>query len=233
MFARHSLRLRVGLGSAVAIGCGASLCDTSRLPAVTLYEYGTTRSARCRWLMLEAGVPFSAVETRPHAAEVKALNPRGKLPIAVIDGHVVTESAAICSHLADLAANVGPRLIAPAGTIERAQHDQWVSFALTELDAWTWHSFITGRVLPSGCPEEVAAFNRRMWRRSVEEVLEPHLASNEYLVGGSFSCADVVVGWSLNWGRRLGILGEEVAVPATRAYLARLLAHPHCVLNKD
>ena len=127
-----------------------------------------------------------------------------------------------------------PRLIAPAGTSERAQHDQWVSFALTELDAWRWHTFISERVHPDADWEASNALNQRMWRRSVELVLEPHLAAgNEYLVGGAFSCADIIVGWSLNWGRRSGLLGEDVAAPATRAYLARLLARPNCALARD
>ena len=101
--------------------------------------------------------------------------------------------------------------------------------AIPPARMFTWELFKCIRVGDEDDWDDAA----EVTEAAVEEVLEPHLASNEYLVGGSFSCADVVVGWSLNWGRRLGMLGEEVAVPATRAYLARLLARPHCVLNKD
>ncbi|MBT3371834.1 MAG: hypothetical protein HOA08_01535 [Rhodospirillaceae bacterium] len=55
---------------------------------VTLYEAGTSRSARCRWTLLEAGMPFNSV-TRANLSksdEVKALHPLGKLPVAVMVG---------------------------------------------------------------------------------------------------------------------------------------------------
>ena len=232
---RHMLFRRLlattSAGAAAAITASAALAQ----PKITLYEYGTTRSTRCRWTLKEAGLAFDALDTRPHKPEVLALNPIGKLPVAVIDGGVLTESAAISTHLADVAASTeGCRtLIAPSRTIERAQHDQWVSFALTELDAWRWHSFIMERVTKEPTPDAVKNLNDRMWTRSVRTVVEPHVAKHDYLVGDAFSCADIVVGWSLNWGRRDGLLDDDEALPATRAYLARLLAREHCALNKE
>ena len=66
-----------------------------------LFEFGTTRSAHCRWVLLEAGLAFEAVECRPHAPEVKALNPSGKLPILVVDEQPLRHrgSAAICTFV--------------------------------------------------------------------------------------------------------------------------------------
>ena len=64
---------------------------------ITLYESGTSRSARCRWTLLEAGIAFESV-SRPKLVgsdEVKALRPLGKLPVAVIDGRPIFEAAAI------------------------------------------------------------------------------------------------------------------------------------------
>ena len=105
--------------------------------------------------------------------------------------------------------------------------------ALTELDAWRWHSFIMERVTKEPTPDAVKNLNDRMWTRSVRTVVEPHVAKHDYLVGDAFSCADIVVGWSLNWGRRSGLLDDDEALPATRRYLSRLLAREHCALNKD
>ena len=89
---------------------------------VTLYESGTSRSARCRWTLLEAGITFNSV-ARPKLAksdEVKALHPLGKLPIAVIDGRVLFESAAICTYIADNVPAVGRRV--------HRQHETGVAF---------------------------------------------------------------------------------------------------------
>ena len=95
---RHMLFRRLlattSAGAAAAITASAALAQ----PKITLYEYGTTRSTRCRWTLKEAGLAFDALDTRPHKPEVLALNPIGKLPVAVIDGGVLTESAAISTH---------------------------------------------------------------------------------------------------------------------------------------
>ena len=41
---------------------------------------------------------------------------------------------------------------------------------------------------------------------------------------------DIIVGWCLNWARRLGHLDE---FPALRRYVQRLLARPLCALAQD
>ena len=83
---------------------------------VTLYESGTSRSSRCRWTLLEAGISFESV-SRPNlqkSDEVRAMHPLGKLPVAVIDGKSLFESAAICTYLADHATRVD-LVAAPGG----------------------------------------------------------------------------------------------------------------------
>ena len=65
------------------------------------------------------------------------------------------------------------------------------------------------RVTKEPTPDAVKNLNDRMWTRSVRTVVEPHVAKHDYLVGDAFSCADIVVGWSLNWGRRDGLLDDD------------------------
>jgi len=238
--ASSTSRLRLCAAGVAALAGGTVAAATSlaaspgKLPTVVLYENGKARSARCRWLLQEAGVPFEAIQTRPHAPNVLAINPTGKLPIAQVNGQTVTESTAICTHLADLIRlNGGAELIAPPGTPERAQHERWISFTLSELDAWKWHSFVMERVVPEGeGVAAIASLNDKMWSTSVRKVVEPHLQEHDYLVGDTFSCADIVMAWSLNWGRRSGLLeGEETR--ATKAYLARVTSRPHCALATE
>ena len=197
---------------------------------VTLYESGTSRSARCRWTLLEAGIIFNSV-ARPKLAksdEVKALHPLGKLPIAVIDGRALFESAAICTYIADHAPAVD--LIAKAGSWERGQHDQWTCFALTEMEAWLWNTAVNKYVL---APEQriEAGFeqNVMMFGRSAS-MLNDVLLRQEYLVENRFTVTDIIVGWTVNWGRRQGLLD---GLTGLQAYLNRLLERPHCALAKD
>ena len=55
---------------------------------ITLYGAGTTRSSRCRWTLMELGLNFHYVDNNAliGTAELKKIQPLGKLPAIVIDG---------------------------------------------------------------------------------------------------------------------------------------------------
>ena len=197
---------------------------------VTLYGVGTNRSARCRWALDEAGVAFTEVDKRALADRdaLRQFHPLAKIPAAVIDGRTLFESAAICTYIADRvpAAN----LIAKPGSFARAEHDQWVAYCLTEMEAWLWNSAVNKFVLPEA--KRVSAGleqNVEMFKRSVL-VLDAHLARHDYLVEDRFTVTDIIVGWCVNWARRQAYLDE---CPAVRRYLERLLARPLCALARD
>ena len=61
-------------------------------------------------------------------------------------------------------------------------------------------------------------------------MLNDVLLSQDYLVGDGFSVTDIIVGWTVNWGRRQGLLDGMVGL---ENYLKRLLERPHCALAKD
>lgn len=196
---------------------------------VILYELGPTRSARCRWTLREAGIEYRSEERREliGSAELRRVHPLGKLPAAVIDGRPLFESAAICTYIAD---HADIDLIAEPKTWGRALHDQWVAYALTEMEAWLWNTAVNTFVLPEG--ERVAAGleqNTAMFKRGAE-ALNDYLSGHEYLVEDRFTVTDIIVGWTVNWGRRRGHLGN---MPALRAYTDRLLARAHCALAQD
>ena len=65
-------------------------------------------------------------------------------------------------------------------------------------------------------------------RKSLK-VLDDHLATTPYLVGGRFTVADIVMGYATNWARAIGWTDGLEHVPE---YNARLLARPHCPLPK-
>ena len=196
---------------------------------VTLYESGTSRSARCRWTLLEAGLSFKSLSRSdlPTSDEVKAIYPVGKLPVAIIDGKVLFESAAICTYLADHAPDID--LIAEPGSWARGQHDQWTSFALTEMEAWLWNTAINKFILPPDQRIE-AGFeqNAMMFGRSAS-VLNDVLLRDDYLVENRFTVTDIIVSWTVNWGRRQGLLD---GMGGLHAYLERLFERSHCASAK-
>ena len=197
---------------------------------VTLYGTGANRSARCKWTLEEAGVEYVQIDRRELAGadELRRFHPLAKIPAAVIDGRALFESAAICTHIADRAPAAD--LIARPGTFARAEHDQWVAFCLAEMESWLWNSGVNMYVLPE--EERITAGfeqNVKMFQRSAA-VPEAHLARTDYLVENRFTVTDIIVGWCLNWARRLGHLEE---FPALRRYVDRLLARPLCALARD
>jgi len=202
----------------------------ARAPEIILYEISHTRSARCRWALDELGLDYTSI-SRPdliHSEELTRVHPLGKLPAAVIDGRALFESAAICTYLADLAPDKG--LLCPSGTYERAVHDQWVCFCLTEMEAYLWSTArnTMSRILPEEEQvREIVPQNNEMFARAAA-VPENLLGDADYLVGGKFSMTDVIVGFTVNWA---AITGRLEGFPNLQAYLARLRARPHCPLS--
>lgn len=156
------------------------------------------------------------------------MQPPGKLPVAIIDGRALFEPAAIGTYLADHTADTD--LIARPGTRGRAWHDQWISFVLTEIGTWLWNTAVNQYVLP---PEQrvYAGFeqNAMMFTRSAS-ALNDVLSGQDYLVDDRFTVTDIIVGWTVNWGRCQGMIDGMAGL---HRYLERLLTRLHCVLAKD
>lgn len=200
------------------------------LPNIILYELGPTRSARVRWTLLEAGLPFESRGNVPAilgSEELRRIHPLGKLPAVPIDGQPLFESAAIVAAIADRVPEQG--LIAAAGSWSRALHEQWVLFALTELEPWVWTAelntldfvFPTEQHVKSIIPQ-----CRGLYRKSAA-ALQQHLSAHDYLVEDRFTAADIILGYTLNFAEEFG---WNEGYPALGAYLDRLFARPHCTL---
>jgi glutathione S-transferase len=200
------------------------------MPNIKLFELGPTRSGRCRWTLQEAGLEYESIGNTAEvigSEELRKVHPLGKLPAALIDGKPLFESAAISTAIADLVPEQD--LVARPGTWSRALHDQWVCFALTEMESWVWSTELNSMdfVLPES--QHVPAIieqNAMMFKRSAT-VLEAVLGETDYLVEDRFTVTDIIVGYTINFGREQGLVAE---FPNLLAYLERLLQREHCTL---
>lgn len=189
-----------------------------------LYGYRNGRTLRALWALEEVGAQYEYVEVdvmrgagrEPWFLEI---NPGGKVPVLDDGGRIVTESAAICIHVADKFPK--SQLMPPVGTPERTECHKWISYILTELDAPLWtiakHRF--------GLPRErrvPAVIETAGWEfRSAAKILESALAGRPYLAGLSFSVADILAGHTLLWAKSARLpLGSD----ALDTYLGKLLA---------
>ena len=181
-----------------------------------------SRNFRCLWAAEEAGIPYEHVPvpfTEIKAAPFLALNPNGKLP-AMQDGDLVLfESLAINLHIA---AKAGAPLM-PAGD-DHARALQWTLWAATEAEPnimqWAQHSFMKPPAErdPALAAAGKAASDARL------KVLEGHLASQPYLLGDTFTIADLNLS-GIYYGSWLN--GFDFGTfPKVLAWLDRCLTRP-------
>ena len=188
-----------------------------------LYGYRNGRTLRALWALEEVGVQYEYVEVDLFRGEAREpwfvkINPVGKVPVLDDEGTIVTESAAICMHLAEKFPS--SRLLPPPGTPERTECYKWISFILTELDAPLWTIAKHRFALP---PERrvPAVIETASWEfRNALEILASGLGNRTYLVPTSFTVADILAGHTLAWAHsaRLPTSGTNLD-----AYLASLM----------
>jgi glutathione S-transferase len=190
------------------------------MPEITLYFAPRSRSLRALWLLEEIGAPFELVPLDLDRADHKApemlrLNPMGKVPIVVVDGHAVWESPAIVAHLCDLFPEAG---LAPApGTPARADFYRWLSFATAVMEPAFAEQMTQREPNP----------RRYGWGDfpSMKAALARGLAGGDWLLPAGFSGADLLVGGNLAWFTTWA--PEPFAdIPGLEAYVERIKTRP-------
>lgn len=191
-----------------------------------LYEFAPTRSIRARWTLQELGVDFEAATVNLLAGEHRqpaflAINPAGKLP-ALVDGDVVlTESVAIAVYLAD---KYPDKKLIPADLEQRAQHNRWLLFTVTELEQPLWRITRHTNLYPESkrLPGDVALAREEF--TAMAAVLDAHLHGRQFLIGNTATVADFVLAYTLDWANEVQLLD---AFARLQAYMERMYARPH------
>lgn len=185
---------------------------------LVLYTNPWSRGQIARWMLEETGVPYRQVlldyGTTMKSPEYLKINPMGKVPAVVHNGHVITECAAICAYLADAFPAAG---LAPEAT-ERADYYRWMFFAAGPVEA-----AVSDRMLKA----EISEDQQRMvgygtFDRAID-VLAQAVTANPFVAGSKFSAADVYVGSHVIWGMQFGTLPKR---PEFEAYAAKLVSRP-------
>ena len=186
--------------------------------SVVVYHHPFTRAATVLWMLEETGVEHELRYVDIMAGEqksdaIRALNPMGKIPILVDGDTVVTEVAAIGLTLAD---RYAPGRLAPSpDDPARGTYYRWSFFAPSVIEpgssakASGWE-FSASRV-GWGTHEEML--------RTMESAVE----GRPFLLGDTFSMADVIFGSTVRFMLKFGMLEPR---DAFTAYVARLEERP-------
>lgn len=196
--------------------------------SITLYEFTPTRSKRIKWALQELGVTYESINKREliGSDELRAIHPQSKVPAITDNGRPLFESSAICNWLAD--SHPEKNLIAPSGTWERALHDQWCGFVMTELEAHLWTIGRNSFVYPEDQRSQEAVEQARKEAVKTMANLNDHLGAHDYFVDDRFTVADIFCGFATNWAEGAGLAADA---PNVSAFNARITARPHCALN--
>ena len=187
---------------------------------LTLYHAAPSRSSIPLWLLEEIGEPYdlhilSLKNGDNRQPDYLAVNPMGKVPALKHGDVVITESAAICTYLADEFPRAG--LNVPVGDPRRGAYLKWLFFGPSCIEP-----AIMDRAFPRQGEAQRSALGYGDFDTTMDVVAKA-VGPGPYILGEQFTAADVVIGSTLRWGMMFKLIPER---PEFTAYVARLAQRP-------
>lgn len=158
-----------------------------------LYGAAYSRAGRCIWMLEEIGQPYELDPVDPRSGRTRSpemlkLNPNGHVPVLEDDGYVIWESLAINQYLAEKTGTLWP-----AGAQAHGQVAQWSLWAMTEVEPHLVTMLMHMMFLPEAQRSPAAIDEAKAALRKPMQVLNDHLAARAYLLGDTFTVADLNV----------------------------------------
>ena len=190
-----------------------------------IYHVQGTRSVRVIWLCEELEVPYDieTIDFSPafrQSPEWRAKSPTGKVPAMDDQDFTMFESGAILQYVLDRHGN--GRLMPTPGTPESAMYLQWCWFA--EATFARPLGDIAHHTVMKPEAERIPAVvdDARVRALSCLDAVSDAVGKTDYLVGDTFSAADIMMGYTLMLADRFKVL--ENRHPHARDYFERLCA---------
>jgi glutathione S-transferase len=139
----------------------------------------------------EKGVPYTLVPVAPHSPEVDAIHPFGKIPVMRHGDVTLSESRAICYYIDQTFDGVS---LAPRDPVGGARTEEWISHVNTTIDPLLVRQYLVAHFFPGtadGKPDRAAIEAVLPKMEQHFAVLDRAVANTGYLVGDSFTLADI------------------------------------------
>ncbi|HEX3430021.1 MAG TPA: glutathione S-transferase [Rhizomicrobium sp.] len=191
---------------------------------IVVHHLNNSRSQRILWLLEELELPYriekyqrlSPVPLAP--PELKKVHPLGKSPVITDEGRTIAESGAVIEYLVERYG--GGRLRPERQSDDYVRYLEWMHYpegsAMLPLLLHLYAGFLGDGAAPL--------------RPRIDSEIANHLAymasavdGREFVVGHSFTGADIQLAFVLEAAKASGFLMDY---PALQAYLARLQARP-------
>jgi len=185
--------------------------------------YGTSksRSARSLWAVEELGLKYEHIPTaisQAKSSDHLRINPNGHIPAIDDDGSIIWESMAINLYLAE---KYGKGSLWPASVEDHGHAYKWSFFGMTEMESHLLALLNQRVLLPAEKRDEKVAQRAIYALKAPLAVLDAALQGKDYLLGNSFTIADLNVASVLNWAIPAKL--EMSATPAAQAWLQKCL----------
>jgi len=160
---------------------------------IKLFFHPTPNPLKVAFYLEETGLPYELVPVdtlkgEQHLPAFRSINPNGKVPAIDDDGVRVFDSTAILLYLAEKSGQLAG---APQ---DRAELLSWMMFISSGVGPYSGQAVHFKHFAPEKLEYAINRYERETERHY--EVLDKHLENREFLVGDSFSIADISAwGW--------------------------------------
>jgi glutathione S-transferase len=194
---------------------------------IKVYGVPRSRALRALWMCEELGLEYENVKTNfatgdTRKPEFLRINPNGHIP-ALQDGDVTLfESMAINMYLArkyDKGKGLWPSTVEDEGRTY-----QWSVWAMTELEEPLLTVLLNRLIYPEAQRDAKKADDAVERFKKPLAVLNDALTGRDYLLGKTFTTADLNVAAVMTWANLTGL--DLSAAPNVQAWLGRCLARP-------
>jgi glutathione S-transferase len=194
--------------------------------ALTIYGVARSRAFRTLWMAKELDLDYEHVKVDFATGETRtpthlALNPNGHVPVIDDDGFTLWESMAINLYLAK---KYGAGSLYPTRLEAEARAWQWSFWGMTEVERPVLTALFNRAILPEEKRDAAAAEAAEKTLAQPLRVLDGALGRSPYLLGDSFTVADLNVASILSWARPAQI--DMSAFPKLAEWLKNCAERP-------
>jgi len=173
---------------------------------IKVYGIPASRTFRTLWMLEELGLAYENIPTHfatgdTRKPEFLAINPNGHIPALVDEDVTMWESMAINLYLA----KKYDKGLVPKTLVDECHAIKWSFWAMTEVEP-PLLTVLMNRMFLSPDERDAKAVEAAIEKlKKPFAVLDAELAERKYLVGDSYSVADVNVASVLSWVALLSI----------------------------
>lgn len=173
---------------------------------MNVYTFPKSRSLRVLWMLEELQLDYTTSPVELFSTQPLACSPHPlhKVPVLEDEGNLIFETVAICQYLGE---KKGDGELYPTDPLRKAKVNEWLSFALTDLESPIWtlikHKFLLPEALRS--PAVIEA----MFGDACKTLSAIAVPEEGWIAGEHFTLADIFLSHTLMWAQLCGLPADD------------------------